>query len=300
MNYIRIYDASSGNEIRINKEQFSEYKNAKQTLDNALQFEEKYEIVIHSYIEFEEELTRILIESVVRKPIDYLDFFNIRLTSSVKIMTLLNSAKLYTDSLPKYVKDCFEDSEKKEIKKKEIQDILNKEMKENWYYGFAFILRNHGQHNNLLIHNCRLNPKWYDDRKQKEYSLGIFVNKKALSKDERSMKKNNIEIFQKMKEEVDLVLAIRHYIETISKIHIEARKLVDSRVNEARKLVESAINKFTEPTEFIFLHIIHQSNIVEENWISLRWDDIRLSLLKKNKLPLTNLHKSYVTTQIKE
>ena len=109
MNYIRIYDASSGNEIRINKEQFSEYKNAKQTLDNALQFEEKYEIVIHSYIEFEEELTRILIESVVRKPIDYLDFFNIRLTSSVKIMTLLNSAKLYTDSLPKYVKDCFEE-----------------------------------------------------------------------------------------------------------------------------------------------------------------------------------------------
>ena len=96
-------------EIEIRKEEFWELKSARQTLLEAFACEEKYEIVIHNYIELEKELSGLTIADMVRILSGYSDFFNYRLTSNIKIANLLSSGRLYTDTLPKNISACLQD-----------------------------------------------------------------------------------------------------------------------------------------------------------------------------------------------
>ena len=134
-----------------------------------------------------------------------------------------------------------------------------------------------------------------------EHSTHFSVAKKILSED-KSIERTMLD---EMEEEVNLVLAIRHYIESISKIHIQARGLVENKVIEARDSIESAINKYKDvdatykesPVGLSAINRNEENKIIEEFPVLLDWDDIRISLTKKNNRQLTDLHKKYVTTQ---
>ena len=286
--------------IEISKEEFLELKSAKQTLREAFACEEKYEIVIHNYIELEKELSGLTIADIVRRHSDYSNFysnfFNYTFISNIKIANLLSSARLYTDSLPENISNCLQDSNSI----KQIKGFLDKEYTNNFYYRFIYELRNYVQHNNLPTHRVSREMRRTEDKLIK-HSSHFSVKKKILLEDKRIKRK----VLDEMKEEIDLILAIRHYIESISEIHIQARELVKNKVTEARDSIESAIDKYKgvdtiDKESSGGLSIINrnkENEIIEEFSVSLDWDNIRLNLIKKNKQQLTNLYKKYATTQ---
>ena len=283
-------------EIEISKEKFLELKSAKRTLREAFACEEKYEIVIHNYIELEKELSGLTIADIGRSRSGYSDFFNYELTSNIKTANLLSSARLYTDSLPKNISTCLQDSNSI----KQIEGFLGEEYKNNLYYRFISVLRNHVQHNNLPTHRISIGKRRTEDKLLEHYS-NFSVEKKILLEDKHIKRK----VLDEMEEKIDLILAIRHYIESISKIHIQARELVKSKVTEARDSIESAINKYKgvdtitkeSPGGLSVINRSKENEIIEEFSVSLDWDNIRLNLIKKNNRQLTNLHKKYATTQ---
>ncbi len=293
----------------IKKERFEQLKEARNILSKALVFEGNYEIIVHNYLELEKELMGITIEDIGRTYYSYDDFFNYTLSSNIRVSNLLNSAKFYIDTLSQTLENCFQNEEVSP----DIKQII-KEDEGNSLLEFVYELRNYLQHVDLPVHNTLINRRWTDDNLM-EYSTHIFSSKKYLSEDEKSesiLKKMEEQKIMK-EEEINLNLTIRHYVEFISKMHIQTRSKIEKRVNEARDCIESTIKEYLdehrikekeyldEDGKFIgFLHAFHfnHSEIEEKIPLFLDYDDVRLNLIRKNNKELVNLHKRYVTTRV--
>jgi len=65
-------------EIDLSEEHFKAIKNAKKALTNGLEMEEKYEILIENYLDFEKELLERSALLMVRHPREYGDFLKLR------------------------------------------------------------------------------------------------------------------------------------------------------------------------------------------------------------------------------
>ena len=284
-------------EIEINKEYFYELKSAKQTLRKALACEEKYETAIYSYLDLEKECAGIAIQEMISPGSRQNDFFDLRLSVNIKIANLLSLTRLYTNSLPKDISACLQD-------KGESKDMIEKnkteEYQNNFHYRFVHELRNHIQHKDLPIHSITTGEK-LTKNKQIECFSDFFVSKTSLSEEGF-----NIEIFNQMQESVNLILAIRHYIEAVSKIHIQARGLIETKVTEARRCIESAVSQYKEAgvennsvTNLYAINRNEQNAEIEKFALPplLDTDDIRRRLKEKNGKQLTNLHRWYATTQ---
>jgi len=97
-------------------------------------------------------------------------------------------------------------------------------------------------------------------------------------------------------------ISTRVYIESLSKVHANARKIVNKRLIEARSIIEKAISSYKEvyPEEFVGLSALclDDKKIVEDVPLLLKWDDIRLGLIKRNS-ELVNLKNRHVTGEVK-
>ena len=303
-------------ETVIKKERFEQLKEARNILSKVLVFEGNYEIVVRNYLELEKELIGIIIEESGRAYFSYDNFFNYTLSSNMRISSLLNSADFYIDALPQNIKYCFQDKkDSRNIKQK-----IDEEIESNLLLKFVSCLRNYLQHKRLPVHNTLINRRWTDDNLM-EFSMHIFSSKKYLSeyRDFKPVLKKIEEMGEEMGEEIlkgeeiNLILAIRHYVEFISKMHIQTRSKIEKRVNEARDYIESTIKEYLdehrikekeyldEDGKFIgFLHAFHFNNneVKEKIPLFLDYDDVRLNLIKKNENKLVNLHKRYVTTRV--
>ena len=285
-------------EIEISKEDFLELKSAQQTLLKALACEEKYELVIHNYLVLEKEFSGIAIQEMIRSSFRQHNFLDLRLSANINIANLLTSARLYTDSLHKDISTCLQNNGDSE---KRIKKIVREEYRNNFHYRFIHELRNYIQHEALTTHGISTGERLTKNKHVEGYS-DFFVNKKILSEGNFSGK-----ILDEMEEEVNLIFAIRHYIEAVNKIHIQARGLIEPQVAEARRCVEAAINRYkaanAENNSVIALYAISRNGLNSEIEkfslpVLLDRDDTRLYLKEKNGKHLTNLHNKYVTTQV--
>ena len=206
-----------------------------------------------------------------------------------------------SDGLPKDISACLQD-------KWESAEMIEKNKKEeyriNFHYRFIHELRNyiqhHIQHKDLPTHSMTTGGK-FTKNKHIECFSDFFITKTNLS--EEGFK---TEILNQMEEAVNLILAIRHYIEAVSQIHIQARGLIETKVTEARRCIESAVNQYkeagTENNSVTGLYAINRNeqDVEIEKFalpVLLDMDDIRCHLKEKNGNQLTNLHRRYATTQ---
>ena len=281
-------------EMQIAGEEFLEISKSKQTISEATSCEEKYEILIHNYLELEKCLVGITIDHKVKYTSDiYIKFSELRLIVDTKIISLLNSGRIYTNTLPESIESCLHSNEKKE----EIEKYLKKKYEENYYYRLANELRNHVQHNRLLTHKTSLGLRWIQDRKFLESYSNFWSLGNILEKDEK--------IKGKMKEienEVNLLFVIRHYVESISEIHENVRTMMEQKLVESRCCIKSAIDKYKNynpqfSSVGLFALKRNEAQVLEEHYLTLDHGCWLNNLRNKNIVPLINLHRRYATTQ---
>ena len=260
-------------EIEIDKKRFVELRAAKNTLSQALICEENYEIVIHNYLKLEKEVSGIIIEDIGRTHSNYQTFFNHRLVFNIRISNLLNSAKFYTCTLPRNVRDCLQNKEGLS----KIKRIIEEERSGNLSFEFVQGLRNYLQHDSLPTHKTTTGERWTEDDFLEHYT-NIFSLKKHLSKDRKLQP-----ILDKMDDEINLILAIRHYIESVSKIHIQARELIKKKVEKARERIQSTLDEYKDADPHsnfgvVALSALHlnKENVEEKIYLLLDLDNIRL------------------------
>jgi hypothetical protein len=297
MKYILCNLWGNAPEVEISEREYIELRKARNTLSNALAIEEKYEIVISNYLDFEQEILNATIKYMIREHHDYSDFFKVRLGFNVKLVNLLTAVKLYVDQVNQNVSECLPDNPNA---KDNVKRLLSKEYDKNQYYRFMEALRNYVQHRGIPVHWTQQGSRWtsLDDDGFLEFSMELASHRSSLEEDEK-MKKS---VLAEIDEKVDLKAAARSYVESISHVHDSVRSMISEATNSSRKLIENARQRYSVDYDRN-LTGLKACKLDGDQQIScipllLDWDDVRVSLQRRNK-KLANLSKRYVTGAIK-
>lgn len=287
--------------LTIDESEFSELKAAKAALDAALAIEQRYDILISNYLEFEKELLGILAEQTVKSSKGYYGLFYIQTDTNRRIINLLTSTKLYIDQLKHHVEDCS-------LPITELTTFLSAEYDTYFEYRLMETMRNYVQHRGLPVHYSSIGMRSVEEGEDHviEHGLQLYARKSNLDGDPY-VKKATIE---EMPEEVELTTAIRVYISSINRIHIKIREAVSDHVESSRDLVSTHIEKYLEiekDSVGLYAYKVNPSysaaplteNILEKVLLILKWDDIRVDLIARNR-KIRNLEQGYVTGRIKK
>jgi len=144
-------------EIEISELEYCKLQRARIILSNALEIEEKYEIVISNYSDFEKEILNATTKYMVREHLDYSDFFKVSLGLNIKLVNLLTAIRLYADQLNQNVTECLDG---KQNAKDNVKKLFSKEYDENAHYRFMEALRNYVQHRGIPVHWTQQNSRW--------------------------------------------------------------------------------------------------------------------------------------------
>lgn len=291
--FLTVDSISAGPQIEIDQERYESCTQAKTILAECLDIEENYEILVANYLELEKQILDITITSMVREHIGYSDFFDVRLALNIRLVNLLTSARLYCDQLFHCTKVSLSHlGGPKEV----IKPMCAREYGENPMYRFMEELRNHVQHRGLPVHWTSTSGRWTSlgEDGLLEYSMDLGVQRKLLE-EAGKFKKN---VLREMPDKVDLKTASRSYVESLSKVHLEVRALIQDRVRKSRLTIEEARDEYgkvyKENVLGLCIQVTDGASITETVPLFLAWDDIRLKLQKRNQ-SLANLKKRYAT-----
>lgn len=280
-------------EVQITHQLFEELKTAREILTNAFEIEEKYELLTLNYLDFERQLLDIALTSMVRRHVEYYDFFIARSTVNVRLLNFLTTARLFLDSLQRNVEVCCGDKEKA---KKKIKEMRKNEFETNSEYRFMESLRNYVQHFNLPVDWIQYNNRRTstDEEWRLEFSTEVACMKANLEEDGNFKKK----VLDELGDKIDLKVAVKSYTESLSIINSSVRELIHTEVCKARKTIESALNQYAEVNNGDSFGLCaakwQGAALVEAAVLTLEWDDIRIKLQMRNKKAV-NLKKRYVT-----
>jgi hypothetical protein len=284
--------------LPIDKQRFSHLKASKVILSEALEFEEEYQMMLSNYIDLEKESLNTSISYMVRTYRGHADFFDARLALNRRLMNFLTSVRLYSDRLTAHCSVCLpQDTGIKGT----LESLRATQYESNFDYRFMEALRNYIQHYGSAVHHVtfggRLIPPHINGLV--EISSSFSAAKKVLASDSHFKK----QILDEMPDEVDLISASRGYVEALSSIHNNVRKMVSKTVNEARSLIQTAIDDYRavykEDIVVLSAYLFDDKTEIDQIALFLYWDDIRIHLQERNK-QLTNLKRSYVTGQSKK
>jgi hypothetical protein len=282
-------------EIEITEENYLALRDAREVLANALAIEEKYEILICNYMEFEKQILNDTAYCMVRDNTGYSDFFDVRLAMNVRLVNFLTSARLYIDQLNRHVRGCAPD-----LKGEIVKAVFSKEYDGNPEYRFMEALRNHVQHRGLPIHWMSQGGSWTEigENGFLEYSMELASQRSFLEEDGEFKQS----VLQELDDKIDLKMYTRCYVESISNIHDAAREMIAEPVSTARELLQDAHNKYkanyNESLVGLSVYTLSGDETMGSFPVLLDWDDIRIKLQKRNRKAI-NLKKRYVTGKSK-
>ena len=280
--------------IRITEDKYQGLLDAKTTLISIKTIEEIYEILISNYLEFEQETLKLTVSNMISYNDVYEVGFDTRILLSRRLINILTAAKLYLDSLATHASQCSRLDETKDY----VKQLKSKEYDKNRSYRFMETYRNYVQHKGLPIDLVQQYSGWKETEYEvgMEYKINFSIRKENLL-NAREIKK---EVLIEMEEQIDLKLCIRSYLESISCIHDEIRKMLEEDVNISREELTTAIESFNSnfrtKTDSFDIISIDNGEVLSSTAILLNWDEFRIKLQHKNR-KLTKLSKRYATGQ---
>ncbi|GAB6071143.1 hypothetical protein JCM30760_22400 [Thiomicrorhabdus hydrogeniphila] len=279
-------------QIELTEEEFNKIKHAKSTLKAALEIEDKYDLIVSAYVDLEKDVLALTTENMVRWRSSYESFHETRTLVNRRLITILTAARLYLDRLPSKVAKCTDNR----AIKSEVESLKSHEYDTNFEYRFIEALRNSVQHSNLPVHSVSHGIKRLDidtDKDVNQYKSSYMANKSEFVSDGNFKRA----VFKELPEKVDLLHSVRVYIACLSNIHIQTRALIKEFSDDARTVIENQITVYGEANEqnTVALEAVKENGLtkVESFIVMTDWDDVRLSLIKKNGL-LKNLEKRFI------
>ncbi|MBJ7553428.1 hypothetical protein [Marinomonas spartinae] len=277
---------------------FTQLQQSQRSMVAAKAIEEKYDLMISNYMEFEKELLLQITEQVVLNKDSYDEFYKIRTILNRRIVNLLTSTKLYYDQMQRQVRLCDFNNEGFS---NTVLSYFSREYDDNFEYRFMDNLRNYVQHCGLAIHSFSLPSQWEGDGDSRTMRNGIkiYSTREELGQDPKFSKRP---VFTECTDKINLVKSIRKYVEKLSLIHDEIRTLIEGNLSESRNCIEKVISEYkavnNNDTLGVYAYSVDSGDplgdVTTKVPLLLDWDNVRLNLVKKNK-KLTNNSKQYIS-----
>lgn len=293
--YLQIRALGELPRIAITGASYSGAHDARQHLSSALYIEQKWDILLQNYIELEKDILSLALEHVTLDDSGYATMSAALSIASKRYVNLLTSARMYVDQVPRLAVSILGVADSAEPNES-VKALLSKQYDDCFEYRFMEALRNYVQHFGSPVHSLTSGASWTREfnREWSEASVQPYALRATLEND-KSFKRS---LLREMPEKVNLVVAVRRYMECLGLVQKRIRELVAPQVKSARSKVEGLIGKYAEThgkkPVGLAAHRVNSDGKIEHFPLLLEWDDVRIGLASRNST-LANISKRTVT-----
>jgi hypothetical protein len=274
--FLRQVIDGSDSAIEIERETYAELRVADNKFEHVLSVEDKYDVTIQNYLEFEtsvvNEAVRELIDPGPRERFDRL-----RRLLARRLSNVLSSARLYLDTLKYHSKEVLADSS---ARLERVQAAPGVQYDACSEYRIAEALRNYAQHRSLPVHGL-IGPATDVVRSsQRDFFVEPYLDPDELRKD-GYFKAQVLKELPSDGEVVKLKPILRAYVDALCQIHIVFRTETRAELEVAYELLDKARDRFGERYPLEHTHFL--GALVEENavWQDVVYIDVQLLRLAK-------------------
>ena len=226
--------------IEINVTRYAALKDALMVQRVALEIEQKFDLVMANYEEFEREILAVTLAYMVRPKLTWSSMSSARLLLNRRIANLLSTCRLYVDQVKLSVNKFSTHvgctlAQAEEVFSEQYDKALGYEIMEN--------LRNHVQHRSLGISGIFYSSKIEDGPGGALFSftLSLELNIEAL-RDDNSFKQNTLHKLESLPSpQNDIIFFIRQYIEGLGHAQGRLRKLIEPAIDKADATIDAAL-----------------------------------------------------------
>lgn len=285
--------------LEISESDYETIVRSRGILSAALTIEEKYDLVLGNFIDFERETVLITMDGMTDNSFGYDRAYTILSTLNRKVSNFIYVGKNYTELISSRTSKCVADDD--EVASK-VQKLTSNLYDTSFEYRFAEALRGHITHYADAVHSVTSPARWSMDKARRadeiEFNIGVYSTKIRL-KENTKFKKS---VLNEAGEKIDLKQVTRKYMGSISKIQSEVRELVKDSVEKARETIESYTKKYAEINDGDSFGLAAYSSTAIASGatplsLSLEWDDIRIKLENRNQ-SIANMDKRFVTSAL--
>lgn len=223
--------------VEITKEEFHRLREASERLADMLAIEEKLDLVLANYAEYERELLLLAVEQMVWPGGSWPALRAALFAVNRRILNFLSSARLYLDQVKHEISSMYgkDSTVWTGIRAREVA-----EYESSLAYRVIDALRNHAQHRSMPVGKLSfpIRREEGDGPERLRFMVVPFLDLSQLRRDS-SIKKTVLDEIETTGR-TNLNELIRSYLESIGRIHEEVRRLTDSDVAEWEALFESA------------------------------------------------------------
>jgi hypothetical protein len=230
-----------GCDLEISLEEFTSFKAAKQNLLVLLSIEEKLQILLENYAEFEATLLTQTVNKIVFPKFDWSEKVALIYLVNRRIVNLLTACRLYIDQTKHdvnsiYGADC-------DIGK-EIRKEFSRQYESRLGYRTMETLRNYVQHRGLPVDSVEYLATAASAAKP-SYVLNIvtpYLDTRQLQEDDRFKPAILAELI-KIGDKHDLKPLIRDYVEGIGEVHASLRQKIADDVQKWEMILRALLDR---------------------------------------------------------
>ena len=289
------------NTVDINRDDFINAKTAKENLSIALGMEDKINIVLENYAEYEEELLRITMRRMLFSRYEHSSFIDDIHLVNRRLMNLLASCRLYIDHLKHDMSSIYGNSSPQ-------LTSINKKLSKEYdaYLGYRVLdaLRNYTQHRGLPISEISHWSFCLTDaleRQRMRNTVTPMIDITAL-KEDGGFKKSVLAELVSLGNHIDIKPFVREYVTCIGSIHILVRNTITTDLDQWDNSILSMIQAYeaTSDQSLCGLAAVEKDNNekhVDVVYLSKNVIDRRKALILKNQ-QLSHFSYSYVSGEV--
>lgn len=287
----------------LSAEEYGKIISAKKLVLEALALEEKFDLAITNYLEFEKTLNDLAAEHMVRHVHDYNALNECRLLINQRVQNLLGACRLYLDHGDHHAGQM-------EVAvpglTKELNELRAKEYDTSAAYRIAEALRNHSQHRGFPIGSFSIGGEWTERQNKPDvnlYRIEACIDVQAMREGGKT-KATVLADLDKLGKKADVRPILRQYVESLAAIHEALRRKLDAAVTESEQELESAMKRFETafPNEESYIGLTAYElddfrRPVRETAVFMKPIDRRKFLVQRNGT-LVNLSRRHVSSEI--
>ncbi|MDT4969546.1 MAG: hypothetical protein QOJ64_4283 [Acidobacteriota bacterium] len=285
--------------IDISREQYESTRDAQQKLAKVLNIEEKFNFVVENYVEYEQELLKSSLDSMMFAVPEWSDRIAEVHKVNRRLINLLTTCRLYVESRRHDIASLLgRDNGQIESLERQIAD----ERDSNPAYRFIEALRNYAQHRSFPVHVLGHTMRTL------ETNSGTFVTHTiapridvAELRTDRNFDQNMLRDLENPGHYIEIKPVLCRYIEWLGRIHTSIRGLLDERVTEWDSVIRTIQNSYKpisdDLTGLAIVTVDDSESIGETIYVFDDYIKRRRNLVQKNRIVM-NLSKHVITSEV--
>ena len=271
--------------FEISEADFQAIREAKDGVVRAMAIEEKLDLLLDNFVEYEGDLLQLALRSAVFEEHDWSDFRATVQRVNRRLVNLLTTCRLYLDQTPHEL-GGFNDPMLAEAFVKQ----TNIEYDNRLGYRAMEALRNYSQHRDLPVRGLTYKGAWVpeDTREWRKHNIETTIDVARL-KGEPKFKQSVYHELEAEGDELDFKKLVRDYISGLGAVHRKLRELLAPRVKAWDERLLGTLQKYQAATDAkldIGVEVLatnDQGEVVEEIDVFTGPIDRRRALERKNR-----------------